>query len=106
MPKVGSITTAFADKNRPPQSGQTDYFDRTYPGLALRVSCGGRKSWTYMYRVGGKLRRMTLGMYPHMSVAEAHDAWREARDSVQAGTDPAKERKEVRVATDFTAVFE
>ena len=104
MPKVGSITTALADKKKSPQTGQTDYFDRTYPGLALRVSCGGRKSWTYMYRAGGKQRRMTLGVYPHMSVAEAHNAWRKARDSVQAGHDPT--RTVIRPATDFVAVFE
>jgi integrase len=59
-----------------------------------------------MYRVGGKLRRMTLGSYPHMSVADAHEAWRKARDSVEAGTDPAKERDEVRPATDFASVFD
>ena len=31
---------------------------------------------------------MTLGLYPAMSVQEAHDAWRKARDLVQAGRDP------------------
>ena len=35
-----------------------------------------------------KQRRMTLGLYPAMSVQEAHDAWRKARDLVQAGRDP------------------
>jgi integrase len=104
MPKVGTITTAFAEKKKPPQTGQTDYFDRTYPGLALRVSCGGRKSWTYMYRHRGKLRRMRLGVYPHMSVADAHDAWRKAHDVVEAGRDPAL-TVEV-AATDFRSVFE
>jgi hypothetical protein len=78
--KVASITSAFADKKKPPLKGQTDYFDKTYPGLALRVSCGGRKSWTYSYRAHGKQRRLTLGMFPHMTVAQAHEAWRKARD--------------------------
>ena len=40
--------------------GQLDYFDGAYPGLALRVSHGGRKSWVYFYRIGGKLKRFTL----------------------------------------------
>ena len=31
---------------------------------------------------------MTLGLYPAMSVQEAHEAWRRARDLVQAGRDP------------------
>ncbi len=49
------------------------------------------KTWTYFYRlVNGKIqqRRMSLGLYPAMSVAEAHEAWRKARDLVQAGRDP------------------
>jgi integrase len=102
--KVASITAAFADKKKPPQTGQIDYFDRTYPGLALRISCGGRKSWTYTYRAHGKQRRMTLGMYPHMTVAQAHEAWRKARDTVQAGQDPA--RGATRPAVNFAAVLE
>ena len=31
---------------------------------------------------------MTLGVFPAMSVEDAHDAWRMARDFVQAGRDP------------------
>src|SRR5262249_46330895 len=52
----------------------------------------------------GKLRRMRLGVYPHMSVADAHDAWRKAHDLVEAGRDPAL-TVEV-AATDFRSVFE
>lgn len=35
-----------------------------YPGLSLRVSYGGGKSWVFFYRHGGRHRRMTLGRYP------------------------------------------
>src|SRR6185437_4319915 len=100
MPKVGTITTAFVDRKKAPNTGQTDYFDRTYPGLALRVSYGGRKTWTFMYRLRGKSKRMTLGLYPLMSVADAHEAWRKARDLVQAGKDPAKQ-DDGKAPTDF-----
>jgi len=104
MPKVGTITHAFADKKKAPATGQTDYFDSTYPGLALRVSSKGRKVWTYVYRFNGQQKRMTLDLYPAMSVAEAHDAWRKARDLVQAGVDPSQ--IETRASTDFASVFE
>jgi integrase len=103
--KVPSITAAFAAKKKPPLKGQVDHFDRTYPGLALRVSCGGRKSWTYSYRIGAKQRRLTLGMYPHMTVQQAHEAWRKARDVVQAGQDPAGIAPP-RPAVGFASVFE
>ncbi len=40
-------------------------------GLGVRMSPKGRKSWNYMYRFEGKARRMTLGTYPVMSLANA-----------------------------------
>ena len=88
MPKL----TALAADKLTVKSGRKDFFDPTYPGLALRVSATGRKAWVYFYRIkNGKVhqRRMTLGTYPAMDVAAAHDAWRKVFDLVQAGRDPA-----------------
>jgi integrase len=89
---------------KPPKTGQVDVFDQGYPGLALRVSYGGRKSWVYFYRLGGKLRRMTLGTYPAISLAKARENWREAREEAQKGRDPSTNRKRERGATDFAGV--
>jgi integrase len=83
-----------------------EVFDQGYPGLALRISYGGGKSWVYFYRVGGKLRRMTLGTYPAMSLADAREAWRNARTEAQKGGDPATARKRAAPATSFTGVLE
>ena len=91
---------------KPPQTGQVDYFDRGYPGLALRLSFGGGKSFTYHYRVGGRQRRLTLGLFPAMSLAQARKVWRAAREDAQAGRDPATTRKREAGATDFLGVFE
>jgi Arm DNA-binding domain len=76
MPKHATITKAAADRFKA-ASGRVDHFDSSYPGLALRVSDTGRKAWTYFYRLkNGKViqRRMTLGVYPAMSVEQAHKA--------------------------------
>jgi len=43
---------------------QTDYFDEAVSGLALRVSRGGKKAWTYHFTWAGKRARMTFGTYP------------------------------------------
>ena len=103
MPKHKSITDATAKRLKAtPKQGQVDHFDSSFPGLALRVSSGGRKTWVYFYRHAGKLRRMTFDVYPAMSVSAAHDAWRAARDHVQSGRDPA--RTAVAGATDFAGV--
>ena len=108
MPKHTSITDAAAARFKV-KSGRADHFDSSYPGLALRVSDTGRKAWTYFYRLkNGKViqRRMTLGMYPAMSVEQAHKAWREARDLVQVGRDPMAASDSSLPPMSFVGVFE
>src|SRR5262245_60188638 len=105
MPAKTKLTDAAVERLKPPAQGQIDYFDQQYPGLALRVSCGGRKTWCFVYRFKGKQRRIKLDIYPAMSVAEAHDSWRKVRNLVLAGRDPAQEGKG-QGATDFPSVFE
>jgi len=87
-----ALTAPAVARIRPPAFGQEDVFDRGYPGLALRLSYGGTRAWTYHYRIGGRLRRMTLGTFPKMTLAEARDVWRLARESVAKGIDPVKAR--------------
>ena len=72
MPKI-TLTDAAVKRLKAPAIGQIDYFDSGYPGLALRVSCGGRKSWNYIYRFAGKPRRMTFYTFPAMTLAGAHE---------------------------------
>ena len=84
-----ALTTASVDRIKPPVSGQVEHFDKGFPGLALRISYGGGKSFVFFYRVGKKLKRLTLGTYPAISLAQAREAWRIARQDVAAGKDPA-----------------
>jgi integrase len=65
-----------------------DHFDAGYPGLALRVSYGGGRSWVYFYRWHGKQRRLTLGPWPALELGEAREAWREARKKLSEGQEP------------------
>jgi integrase len=99
-----SLTAASVARIKPPKAGQSDYFDKGYPGLALRVSYGGGKTWTYFYRLHGKLRRLSLGRHPGISLTEARDAWRSARLAVSKGESPAHIRPTT--ADSFAAVAE
>jgi integrase len=65
---------------------QTDYFDVTVPGLALRVTSGGTKAWTFLYGAEASRRRITLGRYPSMSLAGARTAAIEVREGRTIGT--------------------
>jgi integrase len=99
-----ALTEAAVQRLKPPASGQVDIFDQGFPGLALRISYGGRKSWVFFFRIGGRLRRMTLGTYPALTLAEARQAWRQARTEAQSGRDPSRAGKREKTPTDFKNV--
>jgi integrase len=67
MPKV-RLTDRWCANIR--AATQTDYFDEGTPGLALRVSTRS-KTWTLHVTVAGKLKRLSLGAYPGISLAAA-----------------------------------
>lgn len=88
MPRV-MLTDRFCSTAKP-LKGRTDYFDETVPGLALRVTEHGRRSWCFHYRSprDGKRARATIGNYPATSLAGARGKALEARGHVDAGQDP------------------
>lgn len=62
-------------------------------GLTLIVQPTGAKSWQVRYRAGGVRRRMGLGSYPAVSLADARKSANAALLEVLQGNDPAGERK-------------
>ncbi len=48
-----------------PKANRYDVLESDGHGFGIRVAPSGRKSWIYLYHHGGRLRRMTLGTYPH-----------------------------------------
>ncbi len=81
------------------------------PGFVLRVHPTGRKVWIYRYRIDGRLRRLSLGVYRDdnrgVSLAEARRRYFVVRTLRESGADPLDERnKEVdakRAATEREA---
>jgi len=61
-----------------------DVFDVLLPSFGIRVSPSGRKAWFVSTRTAGIQRRITLGAYPSMSLAEARDAARMSLSSAPA----------------------
>jgi integrase len=66
------------------QEPQTDFFDETVKGLALRVTNQGTKAWTFLY--GTPRKRVTLGRYPTLSLASARTLAIETREGRAQGT--------------------
>jgi integrase len=87
-------------KSLRPQARRVDYFDSTTPGLGLRVTPNGIKTWFFMYRVNGKrLRRWTIGRYSTFSLADAREKVKIANGGLaKEGLDPAAAKIESRGA--------
>jgi integrase len=87
------LTDLFVERAKPPTRGRLEYFDASFPGLALRVTANGRKSWSMFYRSGGRLRRFTIGAYPAIKPAQARREATAALERVRQGFDPAEEKR-------------
>jgi integrase len=62
-------------------------------GLYLVVQPTGNKGWNVRYRADGVHRRMTIGSYPLLSLADARDRARDVLRGAMDGGDPAAEKK-------------
>jgi integrase len=58
-------------------------------GLGVRVGTSGKRSFVYTYREGPKVRWMTLGNYPTLSLAEAREKHGKALAAREKGLSPA-----------------
>ena len=71
-------------------------------GFGVRVTPRGTRSFVCLFRFEGKPRRLTLGTYPGMTLADAHRAHAEAIKKLEQGIDPGAvtvaDRKEERKA--------
>jgi integrase len=91
----------FTDKNvaaLKPRAHRYEVWEDGRSGYGLRVSPAGRKSWVYMYRFGGKARRMTLGNYPAVGLASAHVKFAQAKKLLDHGEDPGAAAKADKLA--------
>ena len=57
-------------------------------GLYVELSANGGKYLRYKYRFAGKERRISLGVYPETSLAEARERHRDMRKLLEQGIDP------------------
>ena len=61
-------------------------------GLFLYITPAGGKSWRWKYRVNGKEKTMTFGLYPDIGLAQARELHAQARKDRALGSDPMVER--------------
>ncbi|MEP9397623.1 tyrosine-type recombinase/integrase [Mesorhizobium sp. KR2-14] len=116
------LTSQMLERMTPPKSGRLEIGDELCPGLVLRVTEQGAKSFSVIYRVlgeggetaagrplAGKQHRITLGKWPIISLTHARERARAILAKASEGGDPRAELvaavKERRANT-FSAVLE
>lgn len=95
MAKRIALTDAAVERRKRPATGREEIKD-VEPGLSIRLTPNGMKSWTVVYRLpdaDGKRtqkKRRTIGHFPGMGVAEARTRAREYADLARQGVDPVE----------------
>lgn len=86
--------TDTAVRNIKPGVKSIKLFDER--GLYLEVSPSGGKWWRLKYRFDNKEKRISLGVYPDVSLKDARDRRDEARKLLANGVDPSENRKAIK----------
>ena len=83
--------TELAIKNLKPKSKPYRVTDSE--GLCIEVSPAGGKLWRWRYYYQGKEQMLALGKYPNVTLSEARKKRNEARELVDTGKHPTREKK-------------
>lgn len=62
-------------------------------GLILQIVPSGGRTWLLRTVVGDRRREIGLGGFPDVTLAQARERAREAKDAIRRGIDPVEERK-------------
>jgi integrase len=102
MPTV-NLTARLIDSLKTPQK-RTEYFDDDVPGLCLRITETGHKSWGLYYRFAGRQQRLSLGNHVAVSLRDARKKAKDALHDVEHGINPFAAKIETRNAETFKFV--
>ncbi|EEX10097.1 phage integrase family protein [Ruegeria lacuscaerulensis ITI-1157] len=92
-----ALTTKSVEAVKPEQN-RREIPDPALAGLYLVVQPSGAKSWALRYRFAGRPKKLTLGKWPIMGVADARAAASEAIEALEHGNDPSAAKKKAKAA--------
>jgi integrase len=77
--------------------GRPDYFyDADKPGLAVRLTSGGARTFVFVGRLHGRVARITLGRVENLALAKARQAVDKIRGDIALGVDVLAQRRALR----------
>lgn len=89
-----------------PKADRYDVREKSGDGFAIRVFPSGEKSWVFIYAFEGRKRRMTLGSYPTLSLADARKKHREALKALEREIDPGFEKQKKKIDARLSSTVE
>lgn len=105
MPKL-KLTNSIAKSLQADPSKNVLYRDTAMPGLALRITRNGHKTFVFNYSFGGRERRMRIGEFPGAWTVEvAREQVKELKRLVDGGVDPLAQRQDKAAEPDLNALW-
>jgi hypothetical protein len=87
--------TACKNAKCPPGKARARYADSG--GLYLEAVPTGGRHWRWKYRFMAREKRLAIGTYPAVSLAQARRARDEAKEVLRAGRDPVQDKKDAKL---------
>lgn len=101
--KKYSITQKRGSEFPVPEKGQVIHWDKT-PGLGLRITSAGARSWIVQGYVNGKSRRFTLGPLMEMKHEDAREEAARIRGEMRKGLNPLAEKQKQQKSSEAESV--
>ncbi|GAW36616.1 putative prophage CPS-53 integrase [Roseovarius sp. A-2] len=95
---MAKALTTKAIEAAKPDANRREIPDPSLSGLYLVIQPSGVKSWALRYRYAGKPKKLTLGRWPVMGLADARAAATDAIEAVEHGNDPSAAKKRTKAA--------
>jgi len=107
MTNVINFTKANLDALPSPASGRAEYQDAKTPGLKIRVTQSGAKTFSVVKRVkGGQPLRVTLSRFPEMSIEQARRQAAVILAEIAEGGNPAEVKRAIKGELTFADLFD
>ena len=103
--KAFSFTQRRIEKLPRPASSRAEYRDKNTPGLILRVTPRGKKTFYLFRRLDGQLKRLALGVFPETSVSAARDRVGKLQTDHHSGVDIVADRRKRRECPTLKEAF-
>lgn len=88
MPKLAAPLTATQIKNAKPAAKAVTLFDGVETGLHVLIQPNSTKTFRLKAKIEGKDRRLTVGTFPAMSLADAREEASKLKKQIKQGIDP------------------